>query len=160
MDWSALGKECLHGAITNVLQMAAFIIPIMVFIEILRDLNVLDLLSRPVAPFLRLYRLPKDACLPLLAGLFFGIAFGAGVILQTVREGHLTLRDLYIIHIFLVICHGFIDDTILFVAIGANGFLILVPRVLLAVGICYIISRLYKPADRLNTTRHLKTMQR
>lgn len=139
-------KEALSGAVLSVLQIAAFVIPIMVFIEILRDINVLDRFSSFFHPFVRIFRMPKEACLPLLAGLIFGIAYGAGVILQSVREGRLSLRDIYIINTFLIICHSVIEDTVLFVAIGANAWLILVPRIIGAVVVCYIISRLYEPA--------------
>ncbi|MBE0466529.1 MAG: nucleoside recognition protein [Candidatus Desulforudis sp.] len=143
-------REAVTGSLYNIFQMACFIIPIMFFIEVLRDLNVLDRLAGLGAPLSRLYRMPREACLPLFAGLIFGIAFGAGVILNSIREGHLSIRDIYIINVFLVICHGVIDDTVLFIAIGAEGWLLVVPRVVTALIVCYFMSRVFKPpADHL-----------
>lgn len=140
-------KESVTGALLSVLQIAAFVIPILLFIEILRDINILDRFSSFCSPLVRIFQMPKEACLPLLAGLIFGIAYGAGVIIQSVREGHLSLRDIYIINTFLIICHSIIEDTILFVAIGANIWLILFPRIIGAVVVCYIISHIYKPVE-------------
>jgi len=73
-------------------------------------------------------------------------ARGAGVILQTVREGRLNIRDIYIVNVFLVICHGIIDDTAIFIAIGAEGLWIVLPRVITALVVCYLLSRILKPA--------------
>lgn len=137
--------EALTGSLRSIIQMACFIIPIMIFIEVLRDLNVLHRFAGLFSPLTRLYRMPAEASLPLLAGLIFGIAYGAGVIMQTMREGRLELRDIYIVHVFLVICHGIIDDTVIFIAIGAEGLWIVLPRVILALVVCYFLSRIMKP---------------
>ncbi|GAW91150.1 nucleoside recognition domain-containing protein [Calderihabitans maritimus] len=90
---------------------------------------------------MRIFQLPSEASLPLLAGLIFGITYGAGVILQAARDGHLSKRDLYLISTFLVIFHSLFEDTMLFVAIGANGFILIFVRLILAVGITFIAAR-------------------
>ncbi|HAG07391.1 MAG: Nucleoside recognition domain protein [Clostridia bacterium 62_21] len=144
MDFGGFARELVRGAGASVLEMACFIIPIMLFIEILRDLNILPRVAALMDPLFRWFRMSKDAYLPLVAGIFFGLAFGAGVIIQAVRDGNVNRRDLYIVNTFLVICHSIVDDTILFISIGANGFLILVPRILLAFLVCLAVARLYR----------------
>lgn len=134
-------QEVCLGSLKSVLSMAAVIIPIMLGIEILRDINVLDRFTSLLRPLVRLFSLPAEAAVPLLAGLVFGIAYGAGVIIQASRAGRLTGRDLYLVNTFLVICHSVIEDTILFLAIGANLAVILGWRVFLAILICYALSR-------------------
>lgn len=146
MPFLEIFVEAMTGSLRSIIQMACFIIPIMIFIEVLRDLNVLHRFAGLFSPLARLYRMPAEACLPLLAGLIFGIAYGAGVILQTVREGRLNIRDIYIVNVFLVICHGIIDDTAIFIAIGAEGLWIVLPRVITALVVCYLLSRILKPA--------------
>jgi len=139
-----LWQEVCLGSVKSALLMAAVIIPIMLGIEILRDINILDRFTSALRPLVRLFALPAEAALPLLAGLVFGIAYGAGVIIQASRAGRFTGRDLCLINTFLVICHSIFEDTILFAAIGANLAVILGWRVFLAVAVCYILSRLLR----------------
>lgn len=136
-------REALLGSVSSVIQIAAIVIPLMIFIEIIKDMNWLNPLSRGMAPFTRLMKLPGQAGLPLLAGLFFGISYGAGIIIQAAREGTLTYRDVYMINLFLVMCHSIFEDTILFAAIGAIWLPVLVYRLLLAVIVCIIVARFW-----------------
>jgi len=125
--------EALWGSITSVLQIAAIVIPLMVFIEILKDVNILDRLVKLFAPFTNFLGFSKSAALPLLAGLIFGISYGAGLILDASRQGNLSKKDLVLLSLFLVICHSIFEDTFIFVAVGANALIILLGRFLFAV---------------------------
>jgi len=125
--------EALRGSITSVLQIAAIVIPLMVFIEILKDVNILDRLVKLFAPFTNFLGFSKSAALPLLAGLIFGISYGAGLILDASRQGNLSKKDLLLLSLFLVICHSIFEDTFIFVAVGANALIILLGRFLFAV---------------------------
>ena len=81
--------------------------------------------------------------MPLVAGLVFGISYGAGIIIQAAREGTLDYRDIYMINLFLVICHSVFEDTILFAAIGAIWLPVLLFRLLLAVIVCMVVARFW-----------------
>jgi len=125
--------EALWGSITSVLQIAAIVIPLMIFIEILKDVNILDRLVKLFAPFTNFLGFSKSAALPFLAGLIFGISYGAGLILDASRQGNLSKKDLLLLSLFLVICHSIFEDTFIFVAVGANALIILLGRFLFAV---------------------------
>ncbi|MFZ5898619.1 MAG: nucleoside recognition domain-containing protein [Bacillota bacterium] len=148
MTLQAFLNEAILGSIFSILQMAVIIIPIMVLIEILRDINILDRVAGLGRPITSLYKISPAATIPLLAGLFFGIAYGAGVIIQSAKAGKLSARDLYIVNTFLVICHSIVEDTLLFAALGANLAIILGWRVVLAVVVCLALSRILKAAER------------
>jgi len=139
----AILQEALLGSLSNVLQIALIVIPLMIFIEIIKDLNWLHYLTGVLAPFTRWMKLPQEAGLPLMAGLFFGISYGAGIIIQAAREGTLSSSDIYRINLFLVRCHSVFEDTILFAAIGAIWLPVLVYRLVLAVAVCAAISRFW-----------------
>lgn len=119
------------------------VIPLMIFIEIIKDMNWLRFLTAAMAPFTRWMKLPNEAGLPLVAGLVFGISYGAGIIIQAAREGTLAYRDIYMINLFLVICHSVFEDTILFAAIGAVWLPVLVFRLLLAVAVCLVVAHFW-----------------
>lgn len=141
-------KEALSGIVQNILQIAVIVIPLMIFIEIIKDLNWLDRLTLAIRPLTRRMNLGDQAGLPLMAGLVFGISYGGGIIIQSSREGVLDYREIYIINLFLIICHSIIEDTMLFAAVGAKWLPVLVFRLLLAALICIAAARLWSDAER------------
>lgn len=140
MSLQIVFTEAIKGSISGVLQIAIIVIPLMLFIEILLDLNLLDKLTSLLTPLTRLFGMSKDTCLPLIAGLVFGISYGGGIIIKTAQEGKLSYRDIYLVNLFLVICHSLFEDTLLFAAIGARWIPVLIVRVILAVLICYVFA--------------------
>ncbi|CEO90477.1 Nucleoside recognition domain protein (Part 2) [Syntrophaceticus schinkii] len=62
-----------------------------------------------------------------------------GLIIQSVKAGEISSQENYLLNIFLSICHGMIEDTLLFVAIGANLGVLVAVRVAAAV----LITRLF-----------------
>lgn len=141
MEWQEFARTAFTGSFKSVWQMAIIIIPMMICLEIAKDLKILDRMASWLAPVMKIFRLPKEGAFPLLIGLTFGLAYGAGVIIESVKNGELSWRDLFLINIFLVLCHSVVEDTVLFMAVGADGVLILVSRVVLAVVVTLILSR-------------------
>ena len=141
MDWIGYLSEALPGAGENVLMMAAIVIPVMIVLEVARDLKILDWIAQRMSPLMRFFRLSPQAAFPLLVGIIFGIAYGAGVLIEEARSGRLSWQDIFLINIFLSVCHAVVEDTALFMAVGANGLVILLGRFIAAILITYLISR-------------------
>lgn len=141
MDWLEFINVAFTGSIKSVWQMAVIIIPLMLILEIAKDMNILEKIAGWMAPAMKIFKLPKEGAFPLLIGLTFGLAYGAGVIIESVKEGHLTWRDLFLINVFLILCHSVVEDTALFIAVGADGTVILVGRTILALVVTFILSR-------------------
>lgn len=133
MDIIKIFSEAFVGSISSVYSIALIVFPLLVALEVAKDLEVLNWLSRIFRPVSRLFKISDEAALPLMAGLIFGISYGAGAIIQSAKEGKMTRRDMMAVNMFLVICHSIFEDTLLFVAIGANGWMILLFRLLAAV---------------------------
>lgn len=125
--------EVLKGSLGSVASVAIIVIPLMVIIEFAKHFKIIDKIAPVFVPVLKLWGLPKEAVYPLVAGMIFGISYGAGVIIQSAKEGFLTKRHLFTINLFLVICHSIIEDTMLFVALGAKVGIIVGVRFMLAV---------------------------
>ena len=134
-------EEGVIGSITSIYEMVIIVVPIMIFLQIGRDYNVLDKLSSKFNWVAKFLRVSNEAILPILVGNIFGITYGAGVIIQSSKEGDLSKTDLVLVVTFLAICHSIIEDTLIFVAIGANGFVILGVRLILAFALTYLLSR-------------------
>lgn len=144
---TALLWEIISKLANSIWQLTIIVIPLMLGIQILKELRALQWLSRSSGPFLRLLGLPEQATIPLLAGMFFGLAFGAGVILESAKEVHLTKRQLSLMILFLILSHSVVEDTLLFVPLGVNPWLLLGVRVVAAIMITASLSRLWKERE-------------
>jgi hypothetical protein len=117
----------------------------MLGLALLRDSHLLDRMAGFLQPVMRRLKLSNRAAYPLLAGLFLGIVIGSGVIISFARDGSLTKRDLMLIFVFLGICHSIIEDTVVFIALGANGWILMGVRFLLAALAAFAASLLMRP---------------
>ncbi|AVX21554.1 MAG: nucleoside recognition domain-containing protein [Bacillota bacterium] len=129
------------GSLRLIWDVAVIVIPIMLVLEILKDLKWLDIAAGWLAPALGKIHLSRAAALPLLVGLVFGIAYGAGVIIAAAREGELSRKDLHLLSIFLVLNHAIIEDTLLFARIGASGWLLLTARTVMAIIVTWMVGK-------------------
>lgn len=148
-------KESSTGALGSVITMAKIIIPLMVVMEILKDSKILDKISKKMQPISKFFDISNEAVFPLIIGLIFGLSYGAGVIIESVEENNLSKKDLYTLMIFLVACHAIIEDTLLFVVIGANLWLLLGIRLGIAIIIAYFASKVLSKIDIIDkVTEH------
>ena len=125
MDFLAFLEEGALGSLSSVFNMAKIVIPLMIVMELLKDLKVLEKVANFLNPVAKFFGISKESTFPLVVGLIFGLAYGAGVIIDSINQNDLPKKDLYVVVIFLIACHAVFEDTLLFVAIGANGILLL-----------------------------------
>ena len=125
MDFLAFLEECALGSLSSVFNMAKIVIPLMIVMELLKDLKILEKIAILLNPVAKFFGISKESTFPLVVGLIFGLAYGAGVIIDSINQNDLPKKDLYVVVIFLIACHAVFEDTLLFVAIGANGILLL-----------------------------------
>jgi len=137
----AVIKEAFLGSLSSIKTMALILIPMMIVLQIAKDYHILDKVSSFLWGFARVLGISKDAIFPLLVGVFFGISYGAGVIVETSKQGNLTKKDLLLLIIFFAACHGIVEDTLIFVVIGANGWLVVILRTVVAILITMLLSR-------------------
>ncbi|MDA8234847.1 MAG: nucleoside recognition protein [Clostridia bacterium] len=138
------------GLVKLVWQMAVIVIPLMVCMEIMKDLQVLDKVSGWFHWTVKPFAMSPAAVFPLLVGLVFGLAYGAGFIIQAAKEGTLGKRDLYLISLFLVVNHSAIEDTLLFAVVGANGWVVLIFRFVASILITWAVGRFIMPVEKVH----------
>lgn len=59
------------------------------------------------------------------------------------QEKRLPRRELFLMGLFLATCHAVVEDTLIFVAIGGNGWVILGVRIVIAVGMTALLARMW-----------------
>ncbi|HOJ42862.1 MAG TPA: hypothetical protein PLW88_01065 [Syntrophorhabdaceae bacterium] len=78
---------------------------------------------------------------PLITGVIIGLTYGAGVIIHSIRSSNMDKKEAFLIMLFLSICHAIVEDTLIFVVIGANGIILVVVRFFLAFIFTYFAYR-------------------
>ncbi|WP_346207319.1 nucleoside recognition domain-containing protein [Caldifermentibacillus hisashii] len=133
----------LQKAVLGALQLAMIVIPLMIGIQILKDLKWLNVFTGWMAPVTRGLGMNENTALVLTAGLIFGLAYGAGVLLQAVKEDGVSKKDATLAFIFLVACHAVVEDTLIFVPLGIPVFPLFIIRLCTAIALTLIVSRIW-----------------
>jgi len=79
----------------------------------------------------------------IIVGQLLGITYGAGILIREANNGHLDRQDVFFIATFLMICHSIIEDALLFVLFGANYWVIVGVRIIVAVCVSFLLLQLF-----------------
>jgi hypothetical protein len=124
---AALGNSLLFCG-----KLALFLVPLMIAMEFLKGTALFRVRDNAFSRAMARFGFSPHALMPLLAGLMFGIAYGAGVILAMAKEHGLSRRDVTSVALFLSLCHAVVEDPLLFVFVGGHFLWMLVPRLAMA----------------------------
>ncbi|MET1029714.1 nucleoside recognition domain-containing protein [Domibacillus tundrae] len=146
--WGAILLLGLQKAVFGVLQLAMIVIPLMVMIQIAKDLKWLDVFSKAVAPVTRFLGMKENTSMTLASGLLIGLAMGSAVMIQAVEEDGVSRRDVTLAFIFLVACHAVIEDTLIFIPLGIPVWPLFLIRIVTAVILTIVVARLWDRPER------------
>ncbi len=147
--WSAIFLLGVEKASFGVLQLAIIVIPLMIMIQMAKDLKWLDSFSRAMAPVTRFLGMKENTSMTLASGLLFGLAMGSAVMIQAVEEDGVSRKDVTIAFIFLVACHAVIEDTLIFIPLGIPVLPLFFIRIVTAVMLTLIIARLWERSENV-----------
>lgn len=159
-SWGTIVYQGIESAVIGIVQLSFIVIPIMIFIQIMKDFKWLKLFSKFMSPLTRLLRINENTSTTLVAGLLFGITYGAGVMIQAVKEDGVRKRDIYLVTIFLVACHAVIEDTLLFVPLGIPIWPLLVIRLVVAILLTILVAVLWNRLDKKNSNTDIEVCKK
>lgn len=151
--WEAAVWEGITSAFMGVVQIALVVIPIMVFIQVMKDLNWLQIFSKWMSPFTKMLGIRENTSTTLASGIIFGLAFGAGVMIQAIKEDNVKKKDLYLVFIFLVACHAVIEDTLIFIPLGIPVLPLLLIRLVTAILLTILIAYIWNKSEKREFAR-------
>lgn len=146
--WLAILLYALQKAFMGIVQLALIVLPLMLFIQWMKDRHFLKRFTQYMTPVTKLLGLAPNTATTLGAGLLFGLAYGAGVIIQAVQEDDIKKKDIYLLFIFLVACHAVVEDTLIFVPLGIPVWPLLLIRLAVAILLTLIISMIWKRLEK------------
>jgi spore maturation protein SpmB len=113
-------------------KVIGIIIGLMVMQRILKEFGVIRWLSKVLYPALWLLGLPRETAFLWIVANTLGLAYGSAVMIEETATGEIDRRDVDLLNRSIAICHSLLEDTLLFVAIGAWALWITLPRLVLA----------------------------
>ncbi|MFY4774969.1 nucleoside recognition domain-containing protein [Metabacillus sp. RGM 3146] len=145
--WGDILLQALIKASLGILQLAVIVIPLMIIIQFMKDYGWLNRLSGLLAPFTRFLGMKENTSMTMVAGLTIGLAYGAGVMIQAVKEDGVSRKDITLAFIFLVSCHAVVEDTLIFIPLGIPVWPLLAIRLSVAVLLTVIIAKIWSKRE-------------
>jgi len=115
------------------IKMFVIIMALMILLGIMKSFNIIHYIVRVISPVLKAMGLNQKVGILWITAAVFGIAYGAAVIVEEVKEGNFDRQELEKLHISIGINHSMVEDPALFLTFGLNAFWLWVPRLLTAV---------------------------
>ncbi|WP_156288345.1 nucleoside recognition domain-containing protein [Oceanobacillus salinisoli] len=146
--WWEIAFHGMETAAIAIVQLALIVIPLMIIMQVMREKGWLNALSNLLAPFMKVLGMNKNTSMTMVAGLTIGLAYGAGLMIQAVKEDGVSKKDMYLALIFLVSCHAVVEDTLIFIPLGIPVWPLLLIRlttaILLTMAISIIMNKMEK----------------
>jgi hypothetical protein len=115
-----------------VIKILILVLVIMVGQRLMEEFRIMDFLSRITAPAMLVFGLPHSASFLWIILNVVGYAYGAGVIMERVKDGKMKPQEADLVNHHASVCHSLFEDTVLYAAIGVPIFWLTVPRVAMA----------------------------
>lgn len=122
-------------------KIMVIILSLMVVTDLSREFGLMDRITDSLSLPMKFLGMDRRTSVVTAVGLLLGLAYGAGLIIDETRRNNIEKGDILATNIFLGTNHALIEDTLIFVAVGAGLGWILLGRLLIG----YIILRVSLP---------------
>ncbi len=129
--------EMLRNWIVNAgflsIKIALIITGLMMLQSILKEFNLLTIISKLFAPLMKIMGLLNDSSFLWFVAQTLGLGYGSAVMIDAVENKEITVESAGLLNYHIAINHSLLEDTLLFVAIGVPAGWIIAPRFLMAI---------------------------
>lgn len=121
-------KKGFFNGLSLTLDMIKVVVPYYLLVELIRYLGLIQVLGDLFRPFMRLFGLPGEAALALIAGYAASLYAAIAV----VKPLQLSVKDITIIALMLGISHSLPVETPITKRTGVNAWVLLLTRIALS----------------------------
>jgi hypothetical protein len=146
--------EFVRGTWSLLWKMFVIIVPIMIVLELIEGTRPFQRVARVWARLLRPLGLSDETATPTLIGFLFGLVYGSGVIVRDARRGTLGRRQIFLMSLFLSMVHAIVEDSLVFIAIGASAVWVFGFRLLWAAAVTLLVGAAATAFVRRRTRRN------
>lgn len=123
-----LAVEWCYSTVSILVKMTLLIYSLAILQRILSEFGVIRWVSKFLKPLLLLFGLPARCSFLWIVANILGIAYGGAVMMEEVRAGKLSLRDIKLVNQHIGISHSNLEDLALVASIGGIWWVMLLSR--------------------------------
>lgn len=120
--------EWCYSTLSILVKMTLLIYSLAILQRILSEFGVIRWVSKFLKPLLLLFGLPARCSFLWIVANILGIAYGGAVMMEEVRAGKLSLRDIKLVNQHIGISHSNLEDLALVASIGGIWWVMLLSR--------------------------------
>jgi len=120
-------------------KMFVIVVPIMVILEVFEGSGPHRAMVRGWARLMGRLGFTEETAAPTLIGFLFGLAYGGGIIVRATRRTALGRRQVFLMSLFLSMVHAIVEDSLIFIAVGAGWFWVVVFRTFWAAAVTLVL---------------------
>jgi hypothetical protein len=125
---------------------------IMILLQISKSQGWIEKVNRSIRPLTRVLGFSPSLATSYVAGIIFGLMYGAAVIIEESKKENTDRQELKYLHASLGINHSMIEDPILFALLGVNLLWLWIPRLIMAVAVVQGYRLIHRLTRKLVTT--------
>ncbi|MFL1780960.1 hypothetical protein ABSA28_00670 [Candidatus Hepatincolaceae symbiont of Richtersius coronifer] len=115
-------------------------------VQLLKDLRLLNKINLLFSPLCRILKISKYNSMVTLITYIIGLSYGWGLLKEEATVNKFFKKDqAFKVITFLSLAHAIIEDSIIFIILGANGWILILGRTLWAFVVVYVVSRALLP---------------
>ena len=135
------------GELKKYVTIFIIILILLALMEGLKKIGVLNWINNKFSPVMTFLGIDSGLSLTCIVGLTMGLSYGSGLIIKETRDGNYGKRDLFLVAIFMSLCHSLIEDTLLMMPLGAKMIGIFWGRIFFAVIFTMLFNKIMPKDD-------------
>lgn len=123
----------LSDMLVTTLKIVVLVNLLLILQKILNEFGLINWILMPFKPLLKLMGLPASTGFLWIVAYTIGLGYGGAIMISESDEGKLSRRDADLLNHHIAISHSQLEDPLLFVAVGYNAAILILPRIVLSV---------------------------
>lgn len=120
------------------IKVIVFVSGLMILQKILEKSGIIEMISRLLAPLLKIMGLPVRTSFLWIVANVLGLAYGSAIMIDELEKGKISREENDLLNHHVAVSHSLLEDTLLFMTIGVSAFWITIPRVLIAIAVVWM----------------------
>lgn len=148
-------KSWVQDNVTTIIKIFVINIVISVVFKCLIKFHVVDKLSSLLKPIMFIFGLGKECAPYWLIANVIGLIYGAGILITANENKDLEKEEISRLNVSIYSMHSIIQETANFLVLGANIFILIVPRFITAVLSVWVYNLVVKVLRNTHDSIHL-----
>ncbi|MBC7486790.1 MAG: hypothetical protein H7282_08560 [Cytophagaceae bacterium] len=116
---------------------------LMAVMRVLKASGFIDAFSKSLRPVMRWLGIHESVIPITVVGMTLGILYGGALMIEETRKHNLASKDVFYAFCLMGICHSIIEDSLLMMTLGANGYVVFLYRPVCALLTLFVVVRLF-----------------